>query len=149
MIGFPLVAIVAALIMRGTMTRSVEDDTTAEETEYNPNEEIDQLRSEVPEMVKEGRAVIRALRSDATPEIKVRARRIQERVDEWMQHWDEHFDDFVEEVIACDSPGQEHLVVLSMRKHQLDFDESRAELRARIEAFLERHGGPAKPDPDA
>ncbi len=54
-------------------------------------------------------------------------------------HWDEHLDAAVEEILAGDSPSADDVLLLTMRKPQIDFDDSRAEQRARIEAFLREH----------
>ena len=70
-------------------------------------------------------------------------------IDGRQPHWDEHLDAFVDEVIDRASPSQEDIVVLTMRKSQLDFDDARAAQRARIETFLKQHGGPGRLDPDA
>lgn len=54
-------------------------------------------------------------------------------------HWDEHLDATINEIIDRASPNADEIFLLSMRKHQLDFDDSRAEQRGRIEAFLKKH----------
>lgn len=54
-------------------------------------------------------------------------------------HWDEHLDAAIEEIFAADAPGPDDVLLLKVRKPQLDFDASRAEQRARIEAFLAKH----------
>ena len=60
-------------------------------------------------------------------------------VDGAQPHWDEHLDAAVEEILSSDAPSPDDVLLLTMRKPQLDFDGSRAEQRARIEAFLEEH----------
>lgn len=60
-------------------------------------------------------------------------------VDGAQPHWDEHMDGALEEILANDSPSPDDLLLLTMRKPQLDFDDSRAEQRARVEAFLKEH----------
>jgi len=60
-------------------------------------------------------------------------------VDGAQPHWDEHMDVVLEEILASDSPSPDDILLLTMRKPQLDFDDSRAEQRARIEAFLNEH----------
>jgi NAD(P)-dependent dehydrogenase (short-subunit alcohol dehydrogenase family) len=62
-------------------------------------------------------------------------------VDGAQPHWDEHLDAAIEEILSGASPGPDDLLLLRMRKPQLDFDDSRAEQRARIEAFLREHRG--------
>ncbi len=54
-------------------------------------------------------------------------------------HWDEHLDAAIEEIIDRASPTADDILLLTMRKPQLDFDDARAAQRARIEAFLKRH----------
>jgi len=51
-------------------------------------------------------------------------------------HWDEHLDAAVEKILSSDSPSQDDILLLTMRGPQIDFDDSRADQRARIEAFL-------------
>jgi NAD(P)-dependent dehydrogenase (short-subunit alcohol dehydrogenase family) len=60
-------------------------------------------------------------------------------VDGAQPHWDEHMDVCVEEILASESPSPDDLLFLKMRKPQLDFDDSRAEQRVRIKAFLKDH----------
>ncbi len=64
-------------------------------------------------------------------------------------HWDEHLDAAVDEIIDRASPSPDDILLLAMRKPQLDFDDARAAQRARIETFLKQHGGPVRLDPDA
>ncbi len=64
-------------------------------------------------------------------------------VDGRQPHWDEHLDEAVGEILARDAPSADELSVLRMRRSQLDFDAARREQRARIDAFLRRHGGDA------
>jgi NAD(P)-dependent dehydrogenase (short-subunit alcohol dehydrogenase family) len=54
-------------------------------------------------------------------------------------HWDEHLDAAIDEILAGDSPSADDLQLLTMRKPHLDFDDSRAEQRARIAAYLTKH----------
>ena len=61
-------------------------------------------------------------------------------VDGSQPHWDEHLDAAVEEILNSASPSPDDLQLLAVRKPQLDFDASRADQRARIEAFLRVHG---------
>ncbi len=63
-------------------------------------------------------------------------------------HWDEHLDATVEAIIDRDSPSPDDVLLLRVRKPQIDFDRSRADQRARIETFLRRHGGRDPLDPD-
>ena len=51
-------------------------------------------------------------------------------------HWDEHLDAAVEEILDRAAPSAEEIFLLTMRKHQLDFDDRRAAQRARIATFL-------------
>ncbi len=60
-------------------------------------------------------------------------------VDGAQPHWDEHLDAAIEEILSGDSPSPDDLLLLTVRKPQLDFDDSRAEQRARIEACLKEH----------
>ena len=65
-------------------------------------------------------------------------------VDGRQPHWDEHLDAAIEEILAGDSPSDDDLMLLWLRKYQIDFDAGLAEQRARIEAFLKaRPGGAA------
>ena len=50
--------------------------------------------------------------------------------------WEEHLDAAIEEILAGDSPSEDDVMLLRIRKPQLDFDDARAEQRAQIEAFL-------------
>jgi hypothetical protein len=61
-------------------------------------------------------------------------------VDGAQPHWDEHLDVAIEEILSRASPSPDDVLLLTMRKPQLDFDDSRAEQRARIEVFLKKHG---------
>ena len=61
-------------------------------------------------------------------------------VDGAQPHWDEHLDRSIEAILAADSPTDDDLLLLTLRKPQIDFDESRADQRRRIEAYLEEHG---------
>ena len=54
-------------------------------------------------------------------------------------HWDEHLDSAIEEILASDSPSAGDVMLLQARGPQIDFDETRAEQRAQIRHFLERH----------
>ncbi len=115
-------------------------------TEANWREAVEQdphfAHSETPRLV--GR-VIAALAAD--PNVASRtgqvltcwdmARHYDVRdVDGAQPHWDEHLDEAIETVLASDSPTPDDLMLLAVRKHQLDFDTSRADQRARIDAFL-------------
>lgn len=66
-------------------------------------------------------------------------------VDGAQPHWDEHLDEAVEAILASDAPDADDLLLLRMRKPQLDFDAARAEQRARIEAFLRAAAGADAP----
>ena len=69
------------------------------------------------------------------------ARRYDVRdIDGRQPHWDEHLDAHVDEILDGDAPSPEDLWLLGLRKSQIDFDDSRAEQRARIETFLARQG---------
>ncbi len=61
-------------------------------------------------------------------------------VDGATPHWDEHLDGAIESILDGDDPSPDDILLLQVRKPQLDFDESRAAQRARIEAFLDAHG---------
>jgi hypothetical protein len=63
-------------------------------------------------------------------------------VDGTQPHWDEHLDGAIEEILASDSPSPDDILLLTMRKPQLDFADSRAGQQARIEAFLKEHERP-------
>ena len=60
-------------------------------------------------------------------------------VDGAQPHWDEHLDDAIERILAGESASPDDLLLLRIRKPQLDFDDSRAVQRARIERFLRSH----------
>jgi NAD(P)-dependent dehydrogenase (short-subunit alcohol dehydrogenase family) len=60
-------------------------------------------------------------------------------VDGAQPHWEEHLDVAIEEILSSDAPSPDDILLLKVRKPQLDFDDSRAEQRARIEAFLQEH----------
>ena len=53
-------------------------------------------------------------------------------------HWDEHLDKAIGELLDKNSPSEEDIALLTVRMHQIDFDQSRSAQRANIEAFLER-----------
>ena len=55
-------------------------------------------------------------------------------------HWDDHLDAWVAEILDRDAPTDDERMILTFRLPQLDFDPERAHDRARIAAFLERHG---------
>jgi len=57
-------------------------------------------------------------------------------VDGAQPHWDDHLDDAIEKILGSESPSPDDLSLLQIRKPQLDFDESRAQQRLRIETFL-------------
>ncbi len=57
-------------------------------------------------------------------------------VDGRQPHWDEHLDSAIEEILASDAPTADDLLLLKIRKPQLDFDETRNQQRSRIEVFL-------------
>lgn len=63
-------------------------------------------------------------------------------VDGAQPHWDEHLDVAIEEILNSKTPSPEDLLLLSVRKPQIDFDASRADQRARIEAYLAEHSKP-------
>lgn len=103
-------------------------------------------QSETPRLV--GR-VIAALAAD--PEVASRsgqvltcwdlAREYDVRdVDGAQPHWDENLDRAIDDILDGASPSDGDLMLLRIRKHQIDFDDARAEQRARIAAFLGRHG---------
>lgn len=54
-------------------------------------------------------------------------------------HWDEHLDKRIVAILGSGAPSADDRMLLSVRLPQLDFDPERAEERARITAFLERH----------
>ena len=56
-------------------------------------------------------------------------------------HWGDYLDSAIEEVLAGATLDPDDLFLLQIRKHQLDFDTSRADQRRRIENFLAKHGG--------
>ncbi len=60
-------------------------------------------------------------------------------VDGAQPHWDEHLDAAVEQILSAHTPSPDDLLLLTMRGPQIDFDESRAPQRARIDAFLNKH----------
>lgn len=62
-------------------------------------------------------------------------------VDGAQPHWDEHLDAAIEAILANDSPTEDDLMLLGLRKSQIDFDEERAEQRTRIEEFLAKWHG--------
>jgi NAD(P)-dependent dehydrogenase (short-subunit alcohol dehydrogenase family) len=70
-------------------------------------------------------------------------------IDGRQPHWEEHLDASVDEILDRASPSPEDIFLLSIRKHQIDFDDARATQRARIETFLSQHRGPGRLDPDA
>lgn len=63
-----------------------------------------------------------------------------EDIDGRQPHWDEHLDAWVDRVMDEGSPTDTDLAVLQARMSQLDFDRSRADQRARLEAFLTQAG---------
>ena len=108
-------------------------------------------QSETPRLV--GR-VIAALAAD--PEVASRsgqvltcwdlAREYDVRdVDGAQPHWDDHLDRAIDDILDGASPSDGDLMLLRIRRHQIDFDESRSAQRKRIVAFLERHGSDATP----
>jgi len=124
-------------------------------TEANWRDAIEQdphfEHSETPRLI--GR-VIAALASD--PDVGRHAGRVLtcwdlarhygvRDVDGGQPHWEEHIDAAVEEILDRASPGPQDIFLLTMRKHQLDFDEARAAQRERIATFLVRRG--ANPPP--
>ena len=70
-------------------------------------------------------------------------------VDGRQPHWDEHLDAAIDAILASDSPSSDDLILLTLRRSQIDFDAGRAEQRARIETFLGKHGGAKPLDADA
>ncbi|MBK8977474.1 MAG: SDR family NAD(P)-dependent oxidoreductase [Planctomycetes bacterium] len=62
-------------------------------------------------------------------------------------HWDEHLDAAIAEILERGSPSPQDLFLLTVRRSQIDFDEARAEQRARIARFLEQHGDRAARSP--
>ena len=60
-------------------------------------------------------------------------------VDGAQPHWDDHLDEAIEAILASDEPSDDDLMLLAIRKPQIDFDANRREQRAKIEAYLERH----------
>ena len=60
-------------------------------------------------------------------------------VDGAQPHWDEHLDEAIEAILASDAPSADDLMLLQVRKPQIDFDAGRAGQRERIEAYLERN----------
>lgn len=63
-------------------------------------------------------------------------------IDGRQPHWDEHLDAAIDEILDADSPSMEELMLLTLRKSQIDFDDSRAAQAVRIENCLDQHGGP-------
>ena len=63
-----------------------------------------------------------------------------EDVDGGRSHWDEHLDEAIEAILASGSPSEDDLMLLAVRKPQIDFDVARAEQRTRIEGYLREHG---------
>lgn len=53
-------------------------------------------------------------------------------------HWEEHINEAVETILDGASPSAEDIFLLTVRKHQLDFDEARAEQRKRVDTFLKQ-----------
>ncbi|MHC5064863.1 MAG: SDR family oxidoreductase [Planctomycetota bacterium] len=70
-------------------------------------------------------------------------------VDGRQPHWDEHLDAAIDEILEGDAPSQDDIMLLTLRKSQIDFDDARAAQRGRIEAFLAKHGGPMGLSPPA
>lgn len=62
-------------------------------------------------------------------------------IDGRQPHWEEHLDQAIEGVLDKSDPSSDDLLLLHLRQPQLDFDHERAEQRARIGAYLERHAG--------
>ncbi len=62
-------------------------------------------------------------------------------VDGARPHWDEHLDEAIGAILERVDPTADDLLLLKLRRPQLDFDETRADQRARIDAFLADHGG--------
>ena len=60
-------------------------------------------------------------------------------VDGAQPHWDEHLDEAIETILRSESPSEDDLLLLKIRKPQLDFDDSRASQRRWIESFLLEH----------
>ncbi|NNF26538.1 MAG: SDR family NAD(P)-dependent oxidoreductase [Gemmatimonadetes bacterium] len=56
-------------------------------------------------------------------------------------HWDDHLDSAIEEILRRGSPEPDDLFLLRIRLNQLDFDESRADERRRIEELLAEQEG--------
>ncbi len=67
-------------------------------------------------------------------------------IDGRQPHWDEHLDAAVDDILDRASPSPEDTFLLSIRMSQLDFDDTRATQRARIDALLKLQGGPNRPD---
>jgi NAD(P)-dependent dehydrogenase (short-subunit alcohol dehydrogenase family) len=70
-------------------------------------------------------------------------------IDGRQPHWDEHLDATVEELIGRAAPSESDVLLLAIRKHQLDFDETRSAQRARIEAFLHQLRDRPRQNPNA
>ncbi|MEZ6197777.1 MAG: SDR family oxidoreductase [Planctomycetota bacterium] len=62
-------------------------------------------------------------------------------VDGLRPHWDEHLDAAITAILASPSPSPDDLFLLRIRRPQIDFDPTRAEQRAAITAYLEKHEG--------
>lgn len=60
-------------------------------------------------------------------------------VDGAQPHWDEHLDEAIEAILDSPGPTADDLMLLRIRRPQIDFDASRAEQRRRIVAFLAAH----------
>jgi NAD(P)-dependent dehydrogenase (short-subunit alcohol dehydrogenase family) len=54
-------------------------------------------------------------------------------------HWDDHLDKRIATILDSGEPSADDRMLLTVRLPQLDFDPERAEERAQIVAFLERH----------
>ena len=57
-------------------------------------------------------------------------------VDGRQPHWDEHLDDAIDSILSAESPSDADVMLLRMRRNQLDFDDARAVQRDRIDAYL-------------
>ncbi len=61
-------------------------------------------------------------------------------VDGAQPHWDEHLDEAIEAILSANAPSDDDLMLLAVRRPQLDIDADRSDQRARILAFLAEHG---------
>lgn len=61
-------------------------------------------------------------------------------VDGAQPHWDEHLDESIEAILSSDAPSADDLMLLRIRRPQIDFDSERVDQPRRIGEFLAAHG---------